>query len=637
MAEKDATKKNGYFKDILIGEGSTVITLDDMINKCHDPDLMFFYIKQLERNLREGVTLESIPENKRLILSIYSKLDVFRNTFQFLEEFGIYFLSYLDSTKDMVKKLVETRPKDVESFFKSVLNNEQDSFALSNGSSNYRELLKKVFAYDIVSGLELDSDVASKEEIPKKIEESINFFEQMILDLANFYLEFLPLYTAIKHGTRIFPHKIDSIKITGQENYEVNLGMDYVTAVCKDERGKPFFLEYPIDYLLDYSIRISEQIHIVFEYLRRIVKYKISNPKKVGLTFFKQVPKTKPKLDYIKAWNSNATIIMPKPKVLKNELVNKPITKKFAFNLSISRKSLVFHTKYDESISDDYPLLIEMSSIPDKDLKPRIKEVVFKFIFNIYDLNIRQYMTLLKAVSLFKNKDINGVEIYDDLRNHKVGAKAPLSNLNISDIPIILEENLIEFLSKLQQITSKKIPVPLGLSPFQESIITRNIGKSLSKIEAENILIELQKKENKAKYSTFVIEKIDSKGNLAYSEELGKICGAPNFEVKNVKNEEKFKNEILENPQRFIEIKGIDSNPDELIKEFKLFVSDPIKNRFPKIIMEPKIDKEKYEPKFNLIFKCNFGEPTFWHQDYFIRITLKLLIDSVNLPDSQKM
>ena len=71
--------------------------------------------------------------------------------------------------------------------------------------------------------------------------------------------------------------------------------------------------------------------------------------------------------------------------------------------------------------------------------------------------------------------------------------------------------------------------------------------------------------------------------------------------------------------------KGIDGNPDELIKEFELFVSDPIKNKYPKIIINPEIDKEKHNPIFDLIFKYNFGEPNFWHQDYFIKITIKML------------
>jgi hypothetical protein len=488
-------------------------------------------------------------------------------------------------------------------------------------------MLEKVFAYDIIPKLEIDSNEVSEKEIPDKIKESVDFFEKKMKDFANFYLTYSPLYTAIKHGTRVFPHRIDSIKITGPDNREGMLGMEYITAICKDGSGNPYLLEYPADYLMDNSLRIAEQIHTVFSYLRRIVKYKVSHPEKVNLTFFKIVPKTEPTTDYLKVWNSNATIIIPKPKDLKG--VDKPLIKKFAYDLKLDRNSLVFHTKYDESISQDYPFLIETTFIPEKDLKPRIEKVNFKFSFSIFDLSINQYLNLIKATKLFQSKQIDGAEIYDDLRNQKIGSKATLSNLNFPNIPLVIQENLLEFLSRIEKITSKKLPVPLGLSPEQESIITNNIGKRMKKADAELIISELEKKENKAKYSSFNIEKYDENGKLIFLKDLGKIYGSPNFDFKfkNKEDEDNFKNTVLENPKMFIQQvnKGIDGNPDELIKEFQLFVTDPINNKCPKIIIDSNLDKEKHKPKFDLVFKYNFGEPTFWHQDYFIKITLNLL------------
>lgn len=619
-------KKDGEFKDIRIEKNSKFITSDDFINTWHNPDTLYLYIKQIERNISNNI-FDAIPENKKFVTKIYSKLELFRDVFQYLEEFGIYFLAYIDNPKEIIRRLVATEPKEVVEYFTQIKNNNQDEFSKSKRYSNFRDLLEKVFAYDVIPKLKIDSKKISEKEIPEKVKESVDFFEKKMSDFANFYLTFLPLYTAIKHGTRVFPHKLNSIKITGPDNHEGILGMEYVTAICKDNSGKPYLLEYPADYLMDNSLRIAEQIHTVFSYLRRIVKYKVTNPEKVDLTFFKIVPKTEPIIDCVKIWNSNATLIIPKPKGLK--YIDQPLVKKFAYNLKISGKTLIFHTKYDESKSTEYPFLIETTFIPEKDLKPRIEKVNFKFSFNIFELNISQYLILLKAVKLSQVNEIDGAKFFDDLRNQKIGPKAELSNIDFPKNPVVIQENLLEFLSKIERITSKKLPVPLGLSPKQEAIIINNIGKKLTKIEAEKIVTELEKKENKSRYSSFIIEKFDSEGKEIFSKELGKIYGAPNFDFKfkNKEDEEKFRTEVLENPKMFIQQvnKGMDGDPDKLTKEFELFVSDPIKNKYPKIIIDPNLDKEKHESNFDLIFKYNFGEPTFWHHDHFIKITINLL------------
>ncbi|NQT65119.1 MAG: hypothetical protein HQ554_02960 [FCB group bacterium] len=619
-------KVDDGFEDIRIEENSKFISSDDFVNTWHDPDMLYLHIKQLEKNIANNI-FDAVPEDKKLITKIYSKLELFRDVFQYLEEFGIYFLAYITYPKDIIKRLVATEPKEVVEIFKQIQEDKQDDFSKSKKFSDFRTMLEIIFAYDIIPKLKIDSKEISEKEVPNKIKDSINFFEKKMKDFANFYLTYSPLYTAIKHGTRVFPHKIDSIKITGPDNHEGILGMEYVTAICKDGSGKPYLLEYPADYLMDNSIRIAEQIHTVFSYLRRIVKYRVSHPEKVNLTFFKIVPNTEPTTDYLKVWNSNATIIIPKPKDLKG--VDQPLIKKFAYDLKINGNSLVFHTKYDESISHNYPFLIETTFIPEKDLKPRIKKVNLKFSFSIFDLSISQYLNLINATKLFQNNKIDGAEIYDDLRNQKIGSKATLSNLNFPDIPLVIQENLLDFLSKVEKITSKKLPVPLGLSPQQESAIVNNIGKKLKKVDAESIISELEKKENKAKYSSFSIEKYDSDEKIILSKELGKIYGSPNleFKFKNKEDEDNFKKTVLENPKMSIQQvnKGIDGNPDELIKEFESFVSDPINNKYPKIVIDPNLNKEKHNPKFDLVFKYNFGEPTFWHQDYFIKIIIKLL------------
>jgi len=70
---------------------------------------------------------------------------------QYIEEFGIYFLAYVDKSADLSTYIVETNPRDVKSAFQKLIDNDHNEFAVDKGYQNYKDLLMQTFKINAIS------------------------------------------------------------------------------------------------------------------------------------------------------------------------------------------------------------------------------------------------------------------------------------------------------------------------------------------------------------------------------------------------------------------------------------------------------------------------------------------------------
>jgi hypothetical protein len=605
------------------------LTLDDIVNKLHDPDLSYLYIRQAFKNSENGVDLEGLTNEKRISVNLLYKLEVFRATMQYIEEFSIYFLSYTNGINGITKRLTQTLPKEVrKNFFNFLLNNNHDKFAQKQGISNYNELLKYILGYDRISKGANDS--VSEEELSSMIDESIVYLKKSIDEFAKFYIDHLDLYNAIKHGNRIFPNISDHIMIVhDSEEYKQELGNEYFTAICKaSNTDHEFPLFYPITFLLNSSLHISNKVHSIFKFMRRNVMNQISKEEKFKCDFF-QVPQdqNEEKIKLIKVFNNDAILVIPHSAELDEYLSKNPFLGKGSFNFTLEGKTLYLHFNKEERSSLNYPISSKLLADYAPGISPTVNSNI-SFQLDIDKLSITQYHNLLKIQELAQKGKIKSMQYVDDSKRMKIGNKENFDFIKFPEIPILYNDNILSFLSLLEKITDERIPVPFDLSTNQESIIMDNCGnlKNLSLKENIKIVEELKKQDNKMRYTKISLRKLNSNSEEICNKDLGILKGTWfNLNLSNVESEKQFQEDIYEKPGHFFlfKVEGVDSDPDKLIDDIISFCEDPINKQYPtfKNTVKPQIKN----PKFDYYFKYSFNKPEFWFQEHQIEITIKLL------------
>lgn len=598
-----------------------------MVNRFQDPDILYNYILQAYKNCQKGVDLRSISDDKKISVNLIYKLEVFRATMQYIEEFGIYFLAYTEGEDGIAKKITQTMPKDViNDFFKYLINNKQDEFSQKQEFVNYDELLKYIFGYDRIFKVEqpVDSD-----ELDELIMESLKSLKNNINNCIGFYIDYLELYNAIKHGTRIFPNKGDKIVFeVGNEQKSFDLIPDSFTAICKSSgTDDAYLLSYNPNLLINNSLKVSQSIYPIFSSMRNNVKNKLSKSKKFDIKFF-QEPKNQiiDEKKFIKVVSKAGVLLLPHYPELEKFLGNSP-SGKIAFNLTLKGRTMYLHCNKNNGPSQDYPIVCKLSSKMASGISNKF-HAHMSFNIDIDKLSVTQYINLLKLHSACEKGEIKNIQAFDDVENKQIGNKLEFNESSFPEIPQIHSMDMLNFLSTLEKITNQIIPVPSEISPQQRSIIMDNMGKLkyLRQSEIIELLAELKKKSNKIRYTNFSIQKLNSDSEQICYKELESLIGTWfTLNFLDTETEQFFMENCYEIPNAFFVfyVNGIDSDPDELIKNIKSFVDEPFKNKYPEFRKAP--EKLETKPKFDYEFRYSYKEPDFWSQGHQIDITIKLL------------
>jgi len=216
------------------------------------PRSIYYYIKQIYNTKDVKEILTYVPDNKKDSVSSIYKLEVFRATMQYVEEFIMYFLAYIEGYENIGEKLVKTSTtKEVKKFLACLKEGKQDEFSQEKKSVDFNELLKELFGYNFF--LKSKEYKESKDKFDNRILESIKIIENDLLRIANYYLDHLKVYNAIKHGTRVFPFIQNESKI-GDEFLDDDK-KNILIAICKDEseNANPYRLILPLEYIISSS------------------------------------------------------------------------------------------------------------------------------------------------------------------------------------------------------------------------------------------------------------------------------------------------------------------------------------------------------------------------------------------------
>jgi hypothetical protein len=581
------------------------------INHFQDPDLLYFYIKQIYETKNVEKILTEVPDNKKDSVGSIYKLEVFRATMQYVEEFSMYLLAYIEDYENIGKKLVKTRTtKEVKEFFNYLNEGKEDEFSQKEKSMSFKELLMEVFGYSFFLKSEVYKE--SKTKFNKSIKESIEIIKNDLLNIAKYYSINLKLYNSIKHGTRIFPLIQNQLK---SNKFTDNNPKNMIIAICKNdgENAAPYTLTLSVEYVIDNAFRIAGKTHSLFKYLRNITRNKLTKPNKMSISFFKSIPRDNTGKNYVTAVRNQNVMVIEVPDDF--EVDNKPIINFNAFKIVLRGKKLFFHTKFEKETSLKYPFLVESSLSPSGDFTPSFYQH-FKFNFDFYDLNVEQYLDLIKIHKLQEKGEIKSVNLVDDL-NNKTIVKDNGNNIHFPAIPQLNDIKPIKLLCKLQKATGELIPFPRLTSKKQEQIIDENIDKNFSKKEAEEVVTNLKSKDSKQVYTIISTKILDFEGKEIFSRTFDPFPAEffkLNFKTKNEEN--KFKEEIFEIPGKSIAILNwIGEIPHDIIEKIGLFVKGEIKE-LPEI-------EDVDMPLFELKTILSYAEPIFWYKEHFVTMIFK--------------
>lgn len=584
---------------------------NDIINKIHDPDLIYLYIKQNYENKNIKETLIGVPENKKDSVESFFKLEVFRATMQYVEEFAMYFIAYVDDYQNIGSKLVKTNTtREVKAFFNNVVKGEADEFSHKKVFMNFNDLLMELFGYNYL--LKSSEYLESKESYDKLILESINTIYNDLIIIANYYLEHLRLYNAVKHGNRVFPLIQKSSKL-GDEFFDRDK-KNVIIAVCKDDNvtnSGPYTLIFPLEYIIDKSFSIAKKNNLLFKCIRSIIRNKLLK-NKLPISFFTISSKNTPKKKYSKLIRNRNVMIIETPDDFNLE--NNFFRDVNAFKIILKGKDLFFHTKFEKDISLEYPIRLESEIKVSSDLLPNMMKNI-KFNLDYYDLNITQYLDIVRINELQEKDSIKKIVFVNDLNNEKITFNEK-SNLKFPKIFLNPHMDDLKFLSKIEKITGQFIPIPTFTSKKQELIIDKNLDKNLLKKEANEILSNLKSDDLKIIATRISTKIMDFNSKEVFSKSFDPIICNINFNFNNPEDEQRFKNEKEENPyKKMLLINLIDEIPRELIDKIELYVTDQENNEFPEI-------KNGKFPMFELAMYINY-KSHFWYIERDILMIFK--------------
>ena len=153
--EKDQSSSSvlpeGHFTQVKFQDGGAG---DAFFINASDPNLAYDHIQMLyDRVGSEDRDFESTyyidADTRRVNAEIYNKIEIFRGTMQYLEEFGIYLDSYLRGDRSLATSLTDTTITDFYELYEAEDENENlDEYLAEHGATeDYDGRLREVFGY----------------------------------------------------------------------------------------------------------------------------------------------------------------------------------------------------------------------------------------------------------------------------------------------------------------------------------------------------------------------------------------------------------------------------------------------------------------------------------------------------------
>ena len=438
--------------------------LEEFIIKNHNPNNQYYLIKQNILNLDKEVFVfdEFLDmDNFRL----FQKIDIFRGTVQYLEEFLLYFLAkFKDNEYAEVLARTDNRSIFVE----------------------MDEILKLDDLVDLlVHKFELN-------------ESNVGEFIIILKYIMRFFIVYKEVYNSIKHGFRVYPYNFNYFMLGNDEiPYErFDISDDYIQFVCK--KDDVYTLAFPIDCLVEDSQVVLEYIHESFNFIMRKNYYE--NSKDFECLTEKEFT------NYVSLRNGESTIFFKSDEWFDKYLQSNPL--KFYAKFSKSKNKIVISL----SVVPEYPFLI---LIKNKELLTTAPDV-----FNIEKIELIAYSDHadIEQIQIINNlgKSAENFKLFVEFNDNEYEC----SNFDLGELADFdFEEDLINKLIILKNILGIEVNYPFKLAEKQYELLAEHDGRFDKRSDAQNFVDEL-KKYNRDVVDVF-LNVVDLEGKLVENRFLG--------------------------------------------------------------------------------------------------------------------
>lgn len=499
-------------------------TDQEFIDLIHDPDVLYYYIKDAYNKSQQDLTVET--EGKDTQVNIHSKVEVFQSAIQYVEAFGIYLTAYIKNRDELINHLIKTSPSDVEGFFEAVSAEHTDDWLDENEISDDLEaIIREIYGYAHAEpeNVQRDGEALTEAEFNEAIEDSVDAITTEIDRIGEFYTTFHPIYNAVKHGNRAIPQATNSFEISPNEDDRSSVTIDpeinFVLFVCKNKNGDPYIAGLPIDYLIEHTLEIIERAHRLFSQVKTVSAAAITDGS-FDLPFYSlsegsseraDEDSDEPPTEWITAQFAGGIIILPRLPELEG-LISEPLQRTAAARLEISNGTIFVTTDNTDNISAEYPIETSFTQTGLVGLSPQpIHE--FKISFTLDDLDAHQYHEILEIQDAAENIESLTIEVIDNSTDTEFTLGRP-ENFPSFNIPEFLPREEIKQIALLQIITGTRLAVPLDLSGEQRTIVQELIDENPSREEAIDAVEELEQLGDERELTLFRVEKQTPEGEL---------------------------------------------------------------------------------------------------------------------------
>ncbi len=592
---------------------------EEFVDLLHDPDILYYHIKDSYEKAQKELGV--VAGDKAEKVQAFAKVEVFQSAIQYVEAFSIYLLAYFKGRESLIDDLTTIYPSDVEDFYAALDEDQIDAWLEDEGiEDDYQTLLETVFGFLYLETVEHPEEGELDDgELQEKIEESTEVLNNEIRSIGDFYTTFHDVYNAIKHGNRVILGTKNEFSLTPSngedesETAEMDIDMDFALFVCKHD-GDPYTVLLPIDFLLEETLSITETVHSLFDYLKR-VSAAVIEEKEFDVSFFayeKAEDSEESNPDWIRGHHQSGIFILPRNEETADFLSELP---KWTFSgrLELDGGELHVTTENDEEISDKFPIKVSVSVKGIKGMTPQ-PLINFSTTFTVNDLDAIQYHELLELQEYLKDDSLDGIIAHDEQTGTTFPVGVP-DNFPSPELEKLLEDERMEQVALLQKITQRHISLPLAVSEEQIEVIDEAIEADLDREDAIEAVDKLEELGQSEQYTEVVVEKIDAENEVIESEYIETLLGTVNFSLTDNESGENLESEKIRAPTPVTDatfeevVDSLKSDPDAL---------DAILNQIPQ---GPVL--EVGNTPSNLFVLHEENEPGFWFTKYELRIQVQ--------------
>lgn len=509
----------------------------EFIDTIHDPDVLYHYINDAYEKTRQDLTVDA--GDKTTDVTIHAKVEVFQSAMQYAETFGIYLLAYIKGREDLIDHLIKTSPGDVETFFDHLQNGHIDGWLEANDiDDDYQTVLETIFGYLYVDTVEHPQEgELTDENLNERITESTSILNDELNTVGEFYTMFRDIYNAVKHGNRALPQSKGNFQYTPSntdgETVSVDLDMNFVMFVCRNNNGNPYITTLPIDYLLEHTLTVVEKIHNLFTHLKT-VSHAVITEEPFDVSFFTYTETAEDEdedeavSDWVMAQHPSGILILPRTEET-TALESEPHEWTFAARLELDNNSLILRTCDNDTTTNDYPISVTTKQKGIVGLTPQ-PIIGLNINFTLGELDAIQYYDLLQIQDLAEAGSLNDIVIIDEQADKEFPA-GTFNDFPLSEIEEFIDRNHIEQVALLQEITQRHISAPLTVFDDQTDVIERAIDTDLTRDDAIELVETLDRLGDDHEHTLITVEKQQPDGTVIHSKHIDAPPGTVGFEA----------------------------------------------------------------------------------------------------------